>query len=77
MAAGVRAEWRAFTWRSPDWWLGAACLLAWMGLTMMFLAMYAAARTAGTRCTRPAGAARRLGGGAGGMSTAALLGRGR
>src|SRR4051812_48904692 len=32
-------DWRAFVRRTPDWWLGAASLLAWMALTAMFLAM--------------------------------------
>jgi predicted metal-binding membrane protein len=37
----VRQDWRAYTWGAPDWWLGAAVVLAWMALTWMFLAMYA------------------------------------
>jgi len=35
----VREDWRAFALRTPDWWLGAASLVAWMALTAMFLAM--------------------------------------
>jgi hypothetical protein len=35
----ARAGWRAFTWRVPDWWLGAASVAAWIGLGAMFLAM--------------------------------------
>ena len=35
----LREDWRAFTWRMPDWWLGAAGVAAWMALTAMFLAM--------------------------------------
>ena len=35
----ARADWRAFTWRVPDWWLGAASVAAWMALGAMFLAM--------------------------------------
>jgi hypothetical protein len=33
------ARWRAFTWRTPDWWLGGAALAAWTALAAMFAAM--------------------------------------
>lgn len=36
--ATPRADWRAFTWRVPDWWLGTASLAAWIGLAAMLLA---------------------------------------
>lgn len=45
--ATLREDWRAFTWRSPDWWLGAASLAAWVALTWMFLAMAWGATPAG------------------------------
>jgi predicted metal-binding membrane protein len=35
----VREDWRGFVLRTPDWWLGAASLVAWMALTAMFLGM--------------------------------------
>jgi hypothetical protein len=36
--ANPRADWRAFTWRVPDWWLGAASVAAWLALAATLLA---------------------------------------
>lgn len=66
----IREDWRAFTWRAPDWWLGAASVAGWMGLTFMFLAMYAGSMHAAHAmhgADAPAG-------GMGEMSYPALLG---
>jgi len=43
----VREDWRAFTWRTPDWWLAASSLVAWMALTAMFVAMASGSLHAG------------------------------
>ena len=67
-----RADWRAFTRRAPDWWLGAAAVAAWMGLTFMFLAMASGSTHGGHGMHHGAGAP--AAGAAGEMSTAALVG---
>ncbi len=52
----IREDWRAFTARAPDWWLGGASVAAWMALTFMFLAMSAGSLHAGHGMGHAAGA---------------------
>lgn len=68
-ARATLEDWRAFEWRTPDWWLGALAVAGWMALTWMFLAMASGTMHAGHHAGAPP-----AGAGLGDMSYAALVG---